>query len=472
MGAAASVSGDTGTGTVDGEGVSMRGDWAQSSHHEDTSSYKKKQQIRQAIGGTIAGIVSDMSSALAPQQSTVEQTDILFAMKALGLCKLAYCTLRDDPEADAVKDKWVEALKIEEFKCWYDGMDRRPSSKKRARAVMIADPNNMGIEAISGVMYDVSDDLMGPVPFVCFRGCVDPAHVVTRRELSDIISTSLDDKDNNNNGNRDDMDGLSNDNCCFLHKYRNLKTLCTTKHHLDAEDMDAEVVDNDCLLDLCCKRGTEFANGLLICGHSLGGAMASLFAAEIFSNFGAAISIHLITLGSPKVFSSKTATEINSCPYRNLRFCNNNDLVQSLGAPHHHPTGKNCRIQRVSSQDGGDLDNNGSERKDAMADAKDVVVPSHSLHVPHKQHEWIGMHFNMFRPKQHDQVADEISEKTAIRSHSIADHGGYFDSIFHSSTYQTALDTLYNEDIKNSYRLVHDLIDAERRYHLLHRLTT
>jgi hypothetical protein len=402
------------------------------------------------IGNTVTGIVSDVSSMICSsiehEVSCVEHLDILLAMKALGLCKLSYSTLSQDPEKDALQQKWLTALKIKEFQCWYDYTNDSSlhvaGGDNNAAAF---DPNNLGIEAITGIAFDISDDLMGPIPFVCFRGSVDPAHVVTRKELADVISVQLDEKED------DAALEMDENRCAHLHKYKNLHQLCTTKAPLNGG-----AVGHDCLLDICCRRGAEYANGLLVCGHSLGGAMASLFAAEVYSNYGDAIALHLITLGAPKVFSSKTAAEINSHPYRNLRFCNNNDMVQSLGAPHHHPTGKNVRMITNNSSS-----NNNSARNGG-------VDEQHQSTGTAKRHQWVGVTFSVLRPRQHEPVRDEISVKTAICSHSILGNNGYFDNIFHSSTYQKALEKLENQEVRESYETVHELIHTEKRFHFSH----
>ncbi len=59
-------------------------------------------------------------------------------------------------------------------------------------------------------------------------------------------------------------------------------------------------------------------NGLIISGHSLGGAMATLLAAELWTDYQRSSSnfpfhnLHITTFGAPRVFDDSTARDMFS----------------------------------------------------------------------------------------------------------------------------------------------------------------
>ena len=77
------------------------------------------------------------------------------------------------------------------------------------------------------------------------------------------------------------------------------------------------------------------SRGLLVCGHSLGGSMASLLAVEMYTEFLGSFPIHLVTFGGVRVFERSVAASLpvkdaKLLQFRHLRFVNQGDIIPAM----------------------------------------------------------------------------------------------------------------------------------------------
>jgi hypothetical protein len=82
--------------------------------------------------------------------------------------------------------------------------------------------------------------------------------------------------------------------------------------------------------DEVVRLASQCNGRLLVCGHSLGGAMATLLGSALH-RFDPQLRLYVVTFGAPRVFLESTARVIDTYTYTNLRFINEGDLVPTLG---------------------------------------------------------------------------------------------------------------------------------------------
>ena len=327
-----------------------------------------------------AGI--DAINRVFDSDSTLEEDDSLVAMKALCLCQLSYFTSVKE-ENLKLEQKWISKLGIENYRYWHS-----PSRSYN---------KTIGAVAISGVISNLCQKNFRPTPFICFRGTWDVSDIeadVASRNISEFVTKKGVPIGRAGHG--------------FISHYLSLREL---KYNPDS---DEDMIDY--ILAECNKHD----NGLLICGHSLGGAMASLLASELGKDYSLR-GIEIVTFGCPRVFEPSVARIIAKLPqlwtehqktFRTLRFVNHGDLIPSV------------------------LKN-------------DLCHASNPLYRHHNGSHW---HYIPDFDWAHKEDLDNFSEffTSGGGTHSIFAHSGYQGNITHNIAYQNAL-LHANEQVKNSF---------------------
>ncbi len=89
------------------------------------------------------------------------------------------------------------------------------------------------------------------------------------------------------------------------------------------------------LMDVVLRNMDYADNGLIICGHSLGGAVSTLFYAELLHDYPELVEkyknkIHVVTFGSPRAVDLRLADKLDQSPVTHLRFVNDNDIITAV----------------------------------------------------------------------------------------------------------------------------------------------
>jgi hypothetical protein len=211
---------------------------------------------------------------------------VQLSAKSMALSSLAYNTSTDKNQAH-FESKWLQDLNIRHYKIWCGSIDDAGTS--------------VGAEAVTGTIEDVSEDLMGEIPFLAFRGTESPSDMI-----ADIQSILI----------REFRSELLNGGLIGQ----------AGKGYIDHLD----TLKKEGLADEVIRLASRNDNRLLICGHSLGGAMATLMGSELH-RFDPELRLYVVTFGAPRVFLKSSAQIVNKYQYTNLRFINEGDLVPTLG---------------------------------------------------------------------------------------------------------------------------------------------
>lgn len=421
--------------------------------------------------------------------------DIILAMKALGLCKLAQNISANSPSHAELEQRWIQALRIENYNSWILPEDLVKSSESWSQKGYC--PLDGGVEAISGIILDISEAVVGPLPFVCFRSMqsVEEFLNAIQRNEATLGESS--------------KDG-------FIAKNSNLNNLVTQTRSTSAAGVNGNATQSRklvSLFDQALKRGQDHANGLLICGHSIGGAMASLFAAEIYANYGDCFRLQVVTFGCPKVLDSSVAHRINSFPYKQLSFLNCDDLVACMGpSGESQSTGTKVVSKRIRVGDdsgmsqsfgeevvaeGGDIPklrapSGPLEDPVAPSPASQPVVPKAGAGSSNTESastipstttttstttstassapinrmsttEWVVLPSSSQDPVVRPGKASAANNPKYLSRHSLGGRGGYYDTMTKSSHYQAAVSALLDGDKRQSFDAMQDLFMEDRR---------
>jgi hypothetical protein len=235
------------------------------------------------------------------------------------LCKLSYITSQDNREREELECRWIEALGIVDYTIWHpkqaiaegggNSVEGAVLSKLGQAALENATKtkNHSGGIAISGMLPNLSNQQQAPIPFICFRGTASPQDMLSDLEslIPEKFTTSI--------GTEVGQTGLG-----FWNHYSAIR-----KVKIDDEGMLEKTVK-------AAKANPDA--GILIAGHSLGAAAATLCAAELYADNKDKFKILIVTFGSPRVFDEATTETVSNFEgIRHLRFINTGDMITTFG---------------------------------------------------------------------------------------------------------------------------------------------
>jgi hypothetical protein len=239
----------------------------------------------------------------------------LLAAKLGAICQLSYRNSDLSDEFTESEKKALEALKITEYKIWSYNLTQGKVDAKGFTT------RGAASQALTGVISLANEDFIQPKPFVCFRGTKSFSDML--HDLASLFTTNFTTPKGT---------GVGNTGLGFAAKLSDFYQLGLEEH----------------VIELVKKH----QNGLFITGHSLGGAVASLFTAALHHDYPELFSqedqedqegesssppsspsvVMQVTFGAPRVYDRATALKINSLPFKHLRFVNATDYIPTL--PH------------------------------------------------------------------------------------------------------------------------------------------
>ena len=227
--------------------------------------------------------------------------NVIICSKSAAINILVYNNSVRDKKNLAYEEENLKFLKITDYKIWTyaDYAERVLDSITHKPAV--------SAQCTTGVISRLSDDFPNPIPFICFGGTISLYEVIA--DLSSVIhSTSHTLK-----GNLMGTSGMG-----MLHLYHTLRSFG--------------------LIPFIVDYMKKYNSGLLVTGHSIGGAVSLLFVSELLIDYPElfdANPVHLITFGSPRVFTPSSAAMIHDLmkakPNLNfIRIVNRRDIISML----------------------------------------------------------------------------------------------------------------------------------------------
>jgi hypothetical protein len=236
--------------------------------------------------------------------------------------------------------------------------------------------------------------------------------------------------------------------------YDHYEHLRTCKQQKQNKKQSKKQLDGETLIDFVVERAK---GNLLICGHSLGAAVATLFAVELSVDYPH-LKIHLVTFGGPRVLSKEASLQhhYESKMITNLRFVNSGDMINILGNE------LTASIGSYSKQGGMALFNKfGGAQSDTTAKVEVESVSlyhfGNAVYSPNekKEKEWYVVEST--GDNSQDPSFDWANDpptiisgvaafgsfvKALAKTHRLDTPTGYVDFIFRSKIYQKAVDNL------------------------------
>ena len=224
-----------------------------------------------------------------------DNDNILLAIKLLHTCRLAYYNSHLNSLYATKEQQLIEALGIEEYKVW--------DSKHIDETTNV---ETITSQAITGIISNVSNNFIDKIAFISFRGTASYHDVLM--DIFSLLPTAF-----------------------ITAKYTTIATSGAGMVHAYT------LLRDQGLLKHAIAMSTQY-KGLLITGHSLGGALATLLTAELlsdYSNIYTTSPLRLVTFGSPRVFDYKYSKMMDykystCCNYDHYRFINEKDIVTAL----------------------------------------------------------------------------------------------------------------------------------------------
>lgn len=380
-------------------------------------------------GNEVSGAINEVIENLDPPEflpadKVTDGEDLLLAAKMGCLCQLSYKNTSLDPENKEVEDKFLSALQVSHYKIWDDVSGE-------------GEKKSIDSQALTGVIRNASNAYAKEIPFVCFRGTKSTSDKI--HDLMSLVTVPL----KTQKGNEIGKTGLGFD----------LKLTAFKKLGLIEYVMD---------------QVKQFQSGLLVTGHSLGGAIATVFTAEVLHDYSEVFSqqpLTQVTFGAPRVFDKVTALKLNSMNFRNLRFVNEKDLIPTL--PHWqmrslYHTGDCCfaqggrRLWHTIVSTNIDTHVEDQEPEEKEGEEKD---PNGNVGVAAEEKKGTLMTTNhrRFNFASDGFVLADAFEEIFMNftiggadSHAMAQYGGYLDQIIHSSPFKKAV-AESSEEVKASF---------------------
>ena len=225
----------------------------------------------------------------------------ILCCKSAALNVLVYHNSVRDKGCLLYEEENVKFLKISDYKIW-----TYADYAEQVLDALFSKPA-VSAQCTTGIISRLSDDFPNPIPFICFGGTISLYEVI--EDLSSVIhgtGRSL-------KGNIIGTSGMG-----MLDLYYTLRSFG--------------------LIDFIINKMKEFNSGLLVTGHSIGGAVSVLFTSELLIDYPELFDtnpIHLITFGSPRVFTPSSAATIHELMkakpnFKFIRIVNRRDIISML----------------------------------------------------------------------------------------------------------------------------------------------
>ena len=228
-------------------------------------------------------------------------TNLILCLNAASLCKMVYKnSIRNNKYFKYEHDN-LKNLDIKDYKIWtYVDYAELVLDTIRHKPAVSA-------QCTTGIISHLNSDYPDNVPFICFGGTISLYEVIA--DLSSIIHTQAKTL-------RGEIIGTSGYG--MVNVYHTLRAFG--------------------LVDFIVGLMKKHNSGLLVTGHSIGGAVALLFVCELMMDYPDLFDqnpVSLITFGSPRVFTRESAHKIYSIMkkkplFKFIRVVNESDIISML----------------------------------------------------------------------------------------------------------------------------------------------
>lgn len=235
--------------------------------------------------------------------------NLILCLNAASLNSMVYKNSIRDKKYAKYETESIAAMDITKYNIWTyaDFAERVLDSLIHKPAVSAQCTTGL----ITGKQLGIESD--NPIPFICFGGTISLYEVIA--DLSSVIhchATTL----------KGEVIGTSG--MGMMKVYHTLRAFG--------------------LIDHIVNKMKKYNSGLLITGHSIGGAVALLFTCELLMDYPELFDsapINLITFGAPRVFTPESAAKIHSLmktkdKFRFIRVVNKHDIISMLPSAKSH----------------------------------------------------------------------------------------------------------------------------------------
>ena len=235
--------------------------------------------------------------------------NLILCLNAASLNSMVYKNSVRSKNYEKYETESIEAMEITEYKIW-----TYADFAERVLDALIHKPA-VSAQCTTGLISgkQLSIDSVNPIPFICFGGTISLYEVIA--DLSSVIhchATTL----------RGEVIGTSG--LGMMKVYHTLRAFG--------------------LIDYIVGLMKKYDSGLLITGHSIGGAVALLFTCELLMDYPELFDskpINLINFGAPRVFTPSSAHKIHSLmktkpKFSFIRVINKHDIISMLPSAKSH----------------------------------------------------------------------------------------------------------------------------------------
>ena len=235
--------------------------------------------------------------------------NLILCLNAASLNSMVYKNSVRSKNYEKYETESIAAMEITEYKIW-----TYADFAERVLDALIHKPA-VSAQCTTGLISgkQLSIDSVNPIPFICFGGTISLYEVIA--DLSSVIhchATTL----------RGEVIGTSG--MGMMKVYHTLRAFG--------------------LIDYIVGLMKKYDSGLLITGHSIGGAVALLFTCELLMDYPELFDskpINLINFGAPRVFTPSSAHKIHSLmktkpKFSFIRVINKHDIISMLPSAKSH----------------------------------------------------------------------------------------------------------------------------------------